>query len=58
MKTGDLEASKMALTIAKRYTTGTMFSCPDDAEVCNMFEKVNAVEMFNNRGMGHFYAEF
>ena len=30
----------MALTIAKRYTEGTMFSCPDDAEVCNMFEKV------------------
>jgi hypothetical protein len=33
----------MALTIARRYTTGTMFSCPDDAEVCNMFEKVTGL---------------
>jgi hypothetical protein len=40
LKTGDKEAGKMALTIARRYTTGTMFSCPEDAEVCNMFEKV------------------
>ena len=40
LKTEHSEARKMALTIAKRYTEGTMFSCPDDAEVCNMFEKV------------------
>ena len=40
MKTCNEDARKMALTIARRYTTGTMFSSPDDAEVCNMFEMV------------------
>ena len=40
LKTENDEAKKMALTIARRYTVGAMFSCPDGSEVCNMFEKV------------------
>ena len=40
LKTEHSEARRMALTIARRYTVGTMFSCPEGAEVCNMFEKV------------------
>ena len=40
LKTENDEAKKMALTIARRYTIGAMFSCPDGSEVCNMFEKV------------------
>ena len=40
LKTENEEAKKMALTIARRYTVGAMFSCPDGSEVCNMFEKV------------------
>ena len=41
LQTGSKAARKMALTIARRYTVGAMFSCPDGAEVCNMFEKVH-----------------
>ena len=33
----------MALTVARRYTEATMFSCPEGAEVCNMFEKVRSI---------------
>ena len=40
LNTKNEEAYKMALTIARRYTVGAMFSCPDGSEVCNMFEKV------------------
>ena len=40
LKTQNVKARRMALIIARRYTKGTMFSCPDGAEVCNMFEKV------------------
>ena len=40
LKTENEVARKMALTIARRYTVGAMFSCPDGSEVCNMFEKV------------------
>jgi hypothetical protein len=47
IKTDNEEARQMALTIARRYTTGTMFSCPDDAEVCNMFEKVSGLNIPN-----------
>ena len=41
LKTQNVKARRMALIIARRYTKGTMFSCPDGAEVCNMFEKVS-----------------
>jgi hypothetical protein len=51
MKTLNVEARKMALTIARRYTSGTMFSCPDDAEVCNMFEKVRLIYVQNGENM-------
>ena len=44
LKTENEEARKMALTIARRYTVGAMFSCPDGAEVCNMFEKVTILQ--------------
>ena len=40
IKTENEEARQMALMIARRYTKTTMFSCPGDAETCNMFEKV------------------
>ena len=43
LKTENDEAKKMALTIARRYTVGAMFSCPDGSEVCNMFEKVSYI---------------
>jgi len=52
LKTGHEEARKMALTIARRYTNGTMFSCPEGAEVCNMFEKV--FFKFDGRGIIRF----
>ena len=44
LKTENEEAKKMALTIARRYTVGAMFSCPDGSEVCNMFEKVSYIQ--------------
>ena len=37
-----------------RYTTGTMFSCPDGAEVCNMFEKYNVVDSGSAGGGGEY----
>ena len=46
LKTENDEAKKMALTIARRYTVGAMFSCPDGSEVCNMFEKVSCPSSF------------
>lgn len=54
LKTESAEARKMALTIARRYTTGTMFSCPDGAEVCNMFEKYNVNEAGSAGGGGEY----
>ena len=54
LKTENSEARKMALTIARRYTTGAIFSCPDGAEVCNMFEKYNVNEMGNAGGGGEY----
>ena len=44
LKTENEVARKMALTIARRYTVGAMFSCPDGSEVCNMFEKVTVLQ--------------
>ncbi len=44
----------MALTIARRYTNGAIFSCPDGAEVCNMFEKYNVNEMGSAGGGGEY----
>ena len=46
LKTENEVARKMALTIARRYTVGAMFSCPDGSEVCNMFEKVGVSFIF------------
>ena len=46
LKTEHSEAKDMALTVARRYTEATMFSCPDGAEVCNMFEKVHSQIIF------------
>ena len=48
LKTENDEAKKMALTIARRYTVGAMFSCPDGSEVCNMFEKVSYSSSYFN----------
>ena len=42
----------MALTIARRYTDGAIFSCPDGAEVCNMFEKYNVNDIGSAGGGG------
>eukprot|EP00095_Tigriopus_kingsejongensis_P006740 maker-scaffold658_size117954-snap-gene-0.43 protein:Tk06740 transcript:maker-scaffold658_size117954-snap-gene-0.43-mRNA-1 annotation:"hypothetical protein DAPPUDRAFT_314347" len=39
LNTQDAEARNIALNIARTYTQGTIFSCPEDAEVCHMFEK-------------------
>ncbi len=39
LKTEHSEARALAVSIAKRYTAATMFSCPD-GEQCQMFEKV------------------
>ena len=47
LKTGNPVARRMALIIARRYTVGTMFSCPDGAEVCNMFEKVSPAQIIS-----------
>ena len=47
LKTEHSEAKDMALTVARRYTEATMFSCPDGAEVCNMFEKVHCLHHFH-----------
>ena len=54
LKTEDAEARKMALTIARRYTNGAIFSCPDGAEVCNMFEKYNVNETGSAGGGGEY----
>lgn len=40
LKTQNEEARQIALNIARTYTQCTIFSCPEDAEVCHMFEKV------------------
>ena len=44
----------MALTIARRYTNGAIFSCPDGAEVCNMFEKYNVNDTGSAGGGGKY----
>jgi len=54
LRTENIEARKMALTIARRYTNGAIFSCPDGAEVCNMFEKYNVNEMGSAGGGGEY----
>ncbi len=56
LKLDDVEAREMALTIARRYTNGTMFSCPEGAEVCNMFEKVRGKCRFCTHGRRVFRA--
>ena len=47
LKTENEVARKMALTIARRYTVGAIFSCPDGSEVCNMFEKVSCFHKYS-----------
>ena len=54
LKTENVEARGMALTIARRYTNGAIFSCPDGAEVCNMFEKYNVNEQGHAGGGGEY----
>ena len=54
LKTEHSEARKMALTIARRYTQDTMFSCPEGAEVCNMYEKYNVIEQGSAGGGGEY----
>jgi len=53
LKTESPDARKMALTIARRYTNGAIFSCPDGAEVCNMFEKYNVNDTGSAGGGGN-----
>ena len=48
----------MALTIARRYTNGAIFSCPDGAEVCNMFEKYNVNDTGSAGGGGKYKPNF
>lgn len=47
LKTQNEEARQIALNIARTYTQCTIFSCPEDAEVCHMFEKYDV----NNTGV-------
>jgi len=54
LKTESPDARKMALTIARRYTNGAIFSCPDGAEVCNMFEKYNVNDTGSAGGGGEY----
>jgi len=54
LKTENADARKMALTIARRYTDGAIFSCPDGAEVCNMFEKYNVNDIGSAGGGGEY----
>ncbi|TRY67949.1 hypothetical protein TCAL_07224 [Tigriopus californicus] len=52
LNTKNEEARQMALNIARTYTQCTIFSCPEDAEVCHMFEKydVNATGVAGGGG--------
>ena len=58
LKTESPDARQMALTIARRYTDGAIFSCPDGAEVCNMFEKYNVNDTGAAGGGGKYKPKF